>query len=142
MPGRSEVRRHLRLANGFMDTAEIREDSDEFQVRNALSRSYYGLFHACHAWLAMNNVPFSRRSQHELLIKEIGDRRGKEFGERLAAFWMLRKQADYDRPELLAARPFQGDVVKLRVSARGDRGRMVAELISYVSEVEGFGEPQ
>ena len=142
MAGRQEVRQHVRLAKGFMETAVIQDDADEFQVRNALSRSYYGLFHACHAWLAMNNVPFSRRSQHELLIKEIGDRRGKEFGERLKAFWVLRKQADYDRPELLAAKPFQGDVVKLRASARGDRGRMVAELSSYASEVEGFGEPQ
>lgn len=142
MAGRQEVRRHVRLAKGFMETAEIRDDSDEFQVRNALSRSYYGLFHACHAWLATNNVPFRRRSQHETLIKEIGDRRGREFGKRLEGFWLLRKQADYDRPEFFAAKPFQGDLDKFRLSARGDQGRMAVELDSYVSDIESFMESQ
>ena len=138
MPGRQEVRRHLRLAKGFIESAVIRDDSNEFEIRNALSRSYYGLFHACHSWLALRNVPFSKRSQHEMVIKEIGDRRGKEFGERLNEFWSLRKQADYDRPELLRGRYFPAAVNRLRLSARGDCDRMAAEMTSYVLELDGL----
>jgi len=135
MPGRQEVRRHHRLANGFMATALIRDDSDEFEVRNALSRSYYALFHACHAWLAMKNVPLSRRKHRQPLFEQIRSRRGKEFGDRVEGFWLLRKKADYDDPEF-----FQGDLDKFRLSAREDQGRLEAEVESYASEVESLLE--
>lgn len=135
MAGRQEVRRHLRMANGFMATAVIRDDSSEFEIRNALSRSYYALFHVCHAWLAMKNVPSGRRKRHETLINEIRIKRGKEFGDRLEGFWVLRKRADYDEPELFGAAPFGRDLDKFRLSATGDQGRMAAEFDSYVSEL-------
>jgi uncharacterized protein (UPF0332 family) len=142
MAGRREVRRHLRMANGFITTVEIREDSTEFEIRNALSRSYYALFHVSHAWLAMNNVPLSRRKQHESLIREIRDKRGKECGDRLERFWLLRKRADYDEPEFFEASAFQGELDKFRLSAREHLSLMEREFESYISEMEGFLEPR
>ena len=136
MPGRREVRRHLRLAKGFIESAVIRDDSNEFQVRNALSRSYYGLFHACHSWLAMKNVPLSRRRHRQPLFEQIRNQRGREFGDRLEGFWLLRKRADYDDPEF-----FRDDLEKFRLSAREDQGRMEAEFNSYVVEIESLLEP-
>jgi uncharacterized protein (UPF0332 family) len=114
-----------------MATAFIRDDSGEFEIRNALSRSYYALFHACHAWLAAKNVPLSRRKHRVELFEQIRIKRGKDYGSRLDDFWLLRKRADYDDPEY-----FQGDLDKFRLSARGDQGRMATEFSSYVSEIE------
>jgi hypothetical protein len=128
------------MANGFITTVDIQEDATEFEIRNALSRSYYALFHACHAWLAMKNVPLSRRKQHESLIREARDERGKEFGDRLERFWLLRKRADYDEPEFFEARPFQGDLDKFRLNAREHLSLIERELESYTSEVENFLE--
>jgi uncharacterized protein (UPF0332 family) len=128
----------LRLAKGFLATAVIRDDSSEFEMRNALSRCYYGLFHVCHAWLAMKNVPLSRRKHRQPLFDEILSKRGKEFSDRLEAFWLLRKKADYDEPAFFQPGIFQDDLNKLRLSARGDRGRMEAEFDSYATEAESF----
>jgi uncharacterized protein (UPF0332 family) len=47
-----KVRRHLRMAKGFLETANVVQASSEFEERNALSRAYYAMFHACCAWLA------------------------------------------------------------------------------------------
>jgi len=138
MAGRREVRRHLRMASGIMATAVIRDYSNEFEIRNALSRSYYALFHVCHAWLAMQNVPSNRRKQHETLIREIRVRKGKESGDRLDGFRVLRKRADYDEPEFFEATPFGGDLDKFRLSAMRDQDRMTAEFDSYVSELESL----
>lgn len=140
MPGRQEVRHHLRLANGFMATAVIADDSNEFEIRNALSRSYYALFHACHGWLAMKNVPQSRRKHRQPLFAEIRSKRGKEFGDRLEGFWFLRKKADYDDPELFRPGSFQGDLERFRLSAREDLGRVEKEFDPYASEIESFLE--
>ncbi len=78
----------------------------------------------------MKNVPSSRRKQHRTLINEIRAKRGKELGDRFETFWMLRKRADYDAPE-----SFQGDLDKVRLSAREDLVRMEAEFSSYASEI-------
>lgn len=131
MPGRQEVRSHIRLARGFLATCDIRGYANEFELRNALSRSYYALFHACHAWLAMNNVPLSKRRQHEALIREIRNKRGKEFGDRLEGFWLLRKQADYDEPKIFDGDDLEGH----RLVAREHMGRMEAEFDSYATGV-------
>jgi hypothetical protein len=121
-----------------MATAVVREDSGEFETRNALSRSYYALFHACHAWLAMKNVPQGRRKDRPALFEQVQIRRGKEFGERLDKFWLERKKADYDEPEFFEGTDFQGDIDKFRLSAREYLGLMEREFDSYTSEVENF----
>jgi uncharacterized protein (UPF0332 family) len=139
MPGQQEVRRHLRLAKGFMATAIIRDNSKEFEIRNALSRSYYALFHVCHAWLAMKNVPLTKRRNRPGLFEQIRRKRGNEFAERLDSFWLLRKRADYDEPVLSES---EGDLGKLLLSAREEQSRMEAEFQAYASEVECSLEPR
>jgi hypothetical protein len=69
------------------------------------------------------------------LFEQIRNQRGKEFGDRLEGFWLLRKRADYDDPELL-----HDDVEKLRLSAQEGRDRMEAEFNSYVLEIENLLE--
>ena len=138
MPGRQEVRRHFRLGKGFMATVVIQDNSGEFEIRNALSRSYYALFHLCHAWLAMKNVSLGRRDTHEKLIQGIRDKRGREFGERLEGFWKLRKSADYDKPPFFEEKAFRSDPDMLRVSAAGHWSRMKTEFDSYDLEVGSF----
>jgi hypothetical protein len=123
-----------------METAVIRDDSDEFQIRNALSRSYYALFHACHGWLAMKNVPKSRRKHHQLLFAEIRSKRGREFGDRLEGFWLLRMRADYDDPQLFHPDSIQGDLERFRLGAGEDLGRMEKEFDAYASEIDSFLE--
>jgi uncharacterized protein (UPF0332 family) len=98
-----------------------------------LSRSYYALFHVCHAWLAIKNVPLTKRRQHEALIREIWNKRGKDFGDRLEGFWRLRKQADYDEPEIFEG---EGELELHRLVARESLRQMEAEFESYATEVE------
>jgi hypothetical protein len=121
-----------------MATAVIRDDSDEFEIRNALSRSYCALFQACHAWLAMKNVPRGRRKDRPALFEQVRSKRGREYGERLDKFWLERKKADYDEPEFFGGGFFQGDLDKLRLSAREQLSLMEREFDSYASEVETF----
>jgi len=141
MAGRQEVRRHLRLARGFIATAFIGPDSGEFEIRNALSRSYYALYHACHAWLAMRNVPKTKRNRREALFEQVLRKRGEEYGARLNTFWKERIKADYDEPEFFEASPFQGDLAKLRISARNRLNLIERDLEFYKSEVDSFLNP-
>jgi uncharacterized protein (UPF0332 family) len=114
-----------------MTTAVIRDDSGEFEIRNALSRSYYALFHACHAWLAAKNVPLGKRKNRPDPFEQIRSKREKEYGDRIDELWKLRKQADYDEPEY-----FQDDLDRFRLSGREGQDRMTAEFDSYISEIE------
>jgi hypothetical protein len=88
----------------------------------------------CHAWLAMKNVPLTKRRPHEALIREIRNKRGKEFGDRLDGFWRLRKRADYDEPEIFGG---DDDWDRHRLVTQDSLGRMEAEFESYATEVEG-----
>jgi uncharacterized protein (UPF0332 family) len=123
-----------------METAAIRDDSDEFQIRNALSRSYYALFHACHGWLAMKNVPESKRKHHQDLFAEIRSKRGREFGDRLEGFRSLRNGADYDRPQLFPPDSVQDELERFRLRAGESLGHMEKEFNTYASEIDSFLE--
>jgi len=46
-----KAREHLELGEGFMATVEVADASTECEIRNAFSRAYYGLYHACYALL-------------------------------------------------------------------------------------------
>jgi hypothetical protein len=83
----------------------------------------------------MKNVPLSRRKHRQPLFEQIRNQRGKEFGDRLEGFWLLRKRADYDDPEF-----FHDDLDRFRLSAREDQGRMEAEFNSYALEIESLLE--
>jgi len=134
-----EIEERLRLAEGFMATAVIPPNATEGEVRNAVSRAYYGLMHICHSWLAMKNVPQGRRRGHGEVQEEIGKQCGEEFKARLRDIYRLREDADY-RPQMFTSRPYFADIAKFRavVSTRIASAR--AEFDSYANEVKQFLE--
>jgi len=89
-----KIRQHLELARGFLDTAVIRPDSSEFEERNALSRAYYAMFHACCAWLA-SKFGIVDKLGHQKLVDEMHRRRGKDFGDLVRDARGMRRAADY-----------------------------------------------
>lgn len=72
------------------------------------------------------------------MINEIRARRGKEFGDRLERFWVLRKSADYDNPEFCQPKLAPEDLSTVRLSARNHLGGMASEFDSYALQVESF----
>lgn len=54
------ITQHLRLARGLLGTASIRLDSSEYEERNALSRTYYAMFHASAGWLLSVGVELDK----------------------------------------------------------------------------------
>jgi len=89
-----KVQQHLRLAQGLIDTAVIGDESSEFEQRNALSRAYYAMFHACCSWLALK-VGIVRKLGHGELLDEMRRRRGKDFGDLVRDMRGIRRAADY-----------------------------------------------
>jgi uncharacterized protein (UPF0332 family) len=89
-----KVRLHLRLAKGLLETAAVRSESSEFEERNALSRAYYAMFHACCAWLAWR-CGIVRKLKHAELLDEMHRRRGKAFGDFVRDLRGMREAADY-----------------------------------------------
>ena len=119
-----KVKLHLRMAKGFQELAVVGEESSEFQERNALSRCYYALFHACCAWLA-RKYGIVRRLKHFELLDEMHRRRGKDFGDFVRDVRGMRRAADYReewRPQRL--------VTKNRLD------RAAREVFELCSEVE------
>lgn len=88
------VRRHVRLARGFLGTATARPESSEFEQRNALSRSYYASFHAFSALLLSREVEPSK--SHGRLQDQVKRWFGKSFGHFLRDTYESRRFADYD----------------------------------------------
>jgi len=86
--------RHLRLAKGLLETAVLRDDSSEFEERNALSRAYYALFHACCALMLSNGMEPSK--SHGGLRIQIQRWLGKSFGRFMGDLYELRRTSDYE----------------------------------------------
>jgi len=87
------VRQHLKLAKGFLDSAVLSSGSSEVDVRNALSRSYYAMLHACNALVLSCGMEPSKshgglRTQAQRLL-------GKPFGRLVTDLYELRRVADY-----------------------------------------------
>jgi len=128
-----KVRQHLRMARGFLETAAVPADRSEFEERNALSRSYYAMFHACCAWLAIpregrNGIP--GRLKHAELLDEMHRRRGKRFGDFVRDIRGLRRAADYReewKPQSLVTDDRLGkarqEILKLCQETEADIGR-------------------
>jgi len=93
---------HLTLAEGFIKTAEVRDDSSQCQIRNAFSRAYYAMFHVCCAWLVGAGVDIEKvervKEEHGRLHTEMQRRIGKSFGRFLKESYELRRESDY-KPE-------------------------------------------
>jgi uncharacterized protein (UPF0332 family) len=87
------IRRHLRLARGLLETAYLGPESSEFEERNALSRAYYAVLHACSALLLSHQIEPSK--SHGGLGNQIGKRLGKNFARFVTDAYELRRQADY-----------------------------------------------
>jgi uncharacterized protein (UPF0332 family) len=89
-----KVRKQLSLAEGLLKTAVVGAGSSEFEERNALSRAYYAMFHACCAWLA-SKYGITSKLKHFELQDEMHRRRGKKFGDFVRDVRGLRRAADY-----------------------------------------------
>jgi uncharacterized protein (UPF0332 family) len=96
--GSSAARSHLRLAEGLTKTANVGDAPSEYDVRNALSRSYYALFHACRGYLWARNVAEANviGKRHGTLHAEMERRMGKSFGRFLRDAYELRRSSDYE----------------------------------------------
>jgi uncharacterized protein (UPF0332 family) len=121
---------------GLMATAGIADDASEWEIRNAISRSYYALFHMCHAWLALRNVEIPRgHSVHSKLQETIRMEAGEVHGQRLASFHTLRKDADY-KPRMLEAREYKGDLDRFRMRVNDRLDEMKAEFEGYRKRID------
>jgi hypothetical protein len=130
----AEVNGYFRLAEGFMAAATVNDHSMEIEVRRALSAGYYALLHVSNAWLAMRNVPLSRRGHHTALRDEIMKRRTPEAAAALERFFLIRKDADY-RPGMFRSKPYFSDIVKFRLRAMDMLEEMRVEFEQYASDV-------
>lgn len=103
----------LALAEGLRERAD---HSSESELRDALSRSYYSLFHASLVLLERDRI------RHENLPKELASI-DPQLAETVAELSKLRESADYD-PDLLA-REFGGKLELFREKTADalERGR-------------------
>jgi uncharacterized protein (UPF0332 family) len=88
------VRQRLRLAKGLLGTTVLKRDCTEFEERNALSRAYYALFHACCALVLSNGVEPSK--SHGGLRVQIQRWLGRSFGRFMGDLYELRRSSDYE----------------------------------------------
>ena len=96
LSGNKAARGHLRLAEGLIRTAKISDASSECELRNAFSRSYYALFHACRGYLWAKGVDVhSLGRKHGRLHDEMGKWMGRSFGDFLRNSYELRRMSDY-----------------------------------------------
>jgi len=109
-----QQRKRLALAEGLRQLAD---HSSESELRDALSRSHYSLFHASLVLLGREWV------RHENLPKEL-EHVDQELARTVAELSKLREGADYD-PDLLGREEYKGDLEVLRVKTADalERGR-------------------
>ncbi len=90
---------HLRLAEGFIRTAEVKDSSSECEIRNAFSRVYYALFHTCYAHLLGLGIDAARVEEiardHGRLHSRMRDPMKKAFERYLREAYERRRQSDY-----------------------------------------------
>jgi uncharacterized protein (UPF0332 family) len=98
-----KAKSHLRLAEGFMGTAEIRDSASEYEIRNAFSRVYYALFHLCYAHLLGLEIDLVTvkevASNHGRLHSSMRRPAGRAFERFLKRAYARRLQSDYNKPE-------------------------------------------
>jgi uncharacterized protein (UPF0332 family) len=134
---REEAEGHRRLAMGLMATVRIADDASEWEIRNAISRGYYAVFHMCHAWLAFRDV--AKPSEHLTLRRTVHIELGEVSGQRLAHFYALRKDADYN-PWMLEAQEYSGSLDTFRERASKRLEQMKAEFERYWNRINEIVE--
>jgi uncharacterized protein (UPF0332 family) len=91
---------HLRLAEGFIKSTEVGDTSSEGEIRNAFSRAYYALFHACYAHVLASGMELrkaeERRIDHGRLQSSMRRLAGEAFGRFVEEAYDRRRRADYD----------------------------------------------
>ena len=117
-----------------MSSVEVTASSSEHEIRNALSRCYYAVMHACKPWLILHKEVLSTSINHKVLQAMIRDRRGPDAGKRLQAIFRVRWEADY-RVDMLMAGPYYGDLEKFRVMAISKVEAARQEMQEYQDEV-------
>ena len=106
---------HLRLAEAFMGTTEVGDNSSEGEIRNSFSGAYYALFHACYAHvLARGTEPKKAeeiRKDHGRLHLSMRRPMGTAFEGFVRQAYDRRRRADY-RPDwpLPSATVAQGEL--------------------------------
>jgi uncharacterized protein (UPF0332 family) len=82
-----------------MSTAELSSSSSEYAIRNAYSRAYYGLFHACYALLLGIGTDATKVEEiarnHGHLHSSVRGPMGKSFERHLRAAYDRRRESDY-----------------------------------------------
>jgi uncharacterized protein (UPF0332 family) len=104
---------------------ELADGSTEATLRNALSRSYYSIFHAA-------NVLFGKVSHGEI-AKRLGSV-DPELEAQVDKLQRLRSQADYD-PSFVE-REFKGDLDQFRLDVRRQVDEGLAVFNRIVREIE------
>jgi uncharacterized protein (UPF0332 family) len=93
----AKVASHLKLADGFMQTAEGYTLSSEYAIRNSISRLYYAFFHASLALLHTVRSDVEQVSRnHGSVHKEVEKRIGRPIGRRLRRLAEFRRRCDYE----------------------------------------------
>jgi len=113
-----EVEERLRLAKGFLATTELPANANEYEIRNALSRCYYAMYHVCNALLAAEAAKgrgVRPRTTHKDVQKEIRHLLGDRFSDNLKKWQKRRERADYGSDWV--AQAYSGDVRQLRDAA-------------------------
>jgi hypothetical protein len=104
---------------------ELADGSTEAALRNALSRSYYSIFHAA-------NVLFGKVS-HGDIAKKLGSV-DPELEAQVDKLQRLRSQADYD-PSFVE-REFRGDLDQFRLDVRRQVDEGLSVFNRIVREIE------
>jgi len=99
---------------------ELADGSTEVDLRNALSRSYYSIFHAANVLLG--------KVSHSDIAKRLGSV-DSELEARVERLQQLRSQADYD-PSFVE-REFKGNLENFRLDVR----RQVDEGLSVFTRI-------
>jgi len=105
-------RERLALAQRLRESA----DRSEQELRDALSRSYYSIYHVARAWVASER---SRVGHLELREKVQGI--DPQLAEAIRRLQKLREMADYD-PEMVD-RDYGGDIESFRRAVNEELGR-------------------
>jgi uncharacterized protein (UPF0332 family) len=95
---------------------ELADRSSEIELRSALSRSYYSIYHATKALLP--------KVDHHNIAEELG-KLDRQVGLDIEILQKLRSQADYD-PQFVE-REFEGSLELFRIEAqeRVEQGRRI-----------------
>lgn len=90
---------HLRLGEGFITSADVGDASSEYDIRNAFSRAYYALFHACYAHLLGRGIDPVMVEEvarnHGRLHSSMRHPMGKPFERFVRKTYDRRRQSDY-----------------------------------------------